>query len=65
MRTFNKHLLIVISAFVTEPFAASLPHSIPAEASVDQRRLLEGETWFHGTVSRNEAEDLLKHVSYP
>lgn len=52
----------MLASFPVEPFATSLPQTIPAEVIIDQRRLLEEENWFHGTVSRSEAEELLKQV---
>ncbi|ODM95625.1 SHC-transforming protein 1, partial [Orchesella cincta] len=47
--------------FDMQPFSTTLPQSIPADIVESQRRLLDGEIWFHGTVSRGEAEELLKH----
>jgi len=35
----------------------------PCSASVLEAQLSQ-EVWFHGPISRKEAEDLLKHVSY-
>ena len=35
----------------------------PRGASVLEAQLSQ-EVWFHGPISRKEAEDLLKHVSY-
>ena len=53
--------------FFIEPFSTSLSQLEPAAAvpkclSVQQRMQLAQELWYHGPITRKQAEDLLKQV---
>ena len=47
---------------ITEPFTAAIPSTSLVDGGGSLRAQLEKETWFHGAISRKEAEALLKHV---
>jgi hypothetical protein len=52
---------LTIYVYDLEPFNTAVPTDILAPAS--QRVQLQREVWFHGPVSRQEAEALLTRVS--
>lgn len=52
---------LTVYVYVLEPFNTAVPTDILAPAS--QRVQLQREIWFHGPVSRQEAETLLTRVS--
>jgi len=52
--------LVLNMFFKIEPFASTFPKPLTAD---QQRILLEREDWFHGSISRNQAESLVHKVS--
>jgi hypothetical protein len=51
----------IFEIFCTEPFASSCPKLLTAD---QQRQLLSREEWFHGTISRTQAEALVRNVGF-